>query len=1199
MSLEQQTISQDVLLEKYAKGDETSEDAIFKRVADGLSKAEAPKDQAKYSQIFYENMKKGGIGAGRIMSSAGTDIKATLINCFVQPVGDCIQGSDDDGLPGIYDALREAAETMRRGGGVGYNFSHIRPKNAFVKGTHSYASGPCSYMDVFDASCRTVESAGARRGAQMGILRIDHPDILEFITAKRTPGRWNNFNVSVGVTSDFMNAVANNESWDLVHKAEPSKKLVEAGAFYSEATGTWTYETVQAIDLWDAVMRSAYDFAEPGIIFLDNINQDNNLYYCETIEATNPCVTGDTRLATQFGLIKAIDLYNDGQELSVTVDNRSLDGDKGVQIRSAKPMFLTSASAEVFEVTTAAGYSIKATAWHDFYCQRGKIKLSELQVGDSLLIQSGKGQFGQNGSYDLGKLIGLITGDGHFTHRGENQTAAAIGLWGDDMVLADDVISTVNQLISGQSRNGRRHEVSACDVPDRNMVSIKSTQLARVLDGLYDFNANTKLRVPEVVWSGTEGCVRGYLRGLFQADGTVNINEKSLACSVRLSSSEEALLTDVQQLLANFGIYCSISLRRKQGERLMPDGHGGDRMFLCKDNFEIIIDGESRDRFMAEIGFLLPQKNEKYLSWANGKQLLKSQRFESKIISIESVGFEPVYDTTQPDHNAVIFNGLVTGQCGEQPLSPYACCDLGPVILTKFVRDPFTADASFDWASFEEVVAVQVRMLDNVLETTHWPLEEQKVEAMNKRRVGVGFTGLGDALIMLGIAYNSEDGCAFGRQIAKVMRNNAYLASVQLAIERGPFPLFDAQKYLDNGHSFASRLPDHIKDLIRKHGIRNSHLLSIAPTGTVSLAFADNASNGLEPAFSWFYDRKKRMQDGSHSMYRVEDHAYRVYRELGGDVNNLPPAFVSALEMSVNDHLAMMKAIQPYIDTSLSKTVNIPADYPYEDFKNVYMQAWEAGLKGCATYRPNNILGSVLSVAAPVEESKPEPQALEDNLQNIDPNKVVIEKRPEGALNAVAEKLSYYTKEGKKSLYLNISFMPVEGVLGGKKVVVDRPVEFFIPVGQAGESQQWISSAMRLLSLAARGGMLSRALNDMRKVVDNQSIRLGEKAKEDGTLIPQFHDSEVAAIAFAIQRILIKRGLMNEDGEPLVKLSADIIRDVDANAALVASSEIQKEVESVNTVMAGKKCPECGAHAVIKKDGCEYCTSCGHIGSCG
>ena len=239
------------------------------------------------------------------------------------------------------------------------------------------------------------------------------------------------------------------------------------------------------------------------------------------------------------------------------------------------------------------------------------------------------------------------------------------------------------------------------------------------------------------------------------------------------------------------------------------------------------------------------------------------------------------------------------------------------------------------------------------------------------------------------------------------------------------------------------------------------------------------------------------------------------------------------------------------------------------------------------------------SVAAPAKEKKPEPQALEDNLQNIDPNKVVIEKRPEGALNAVAEKLSYYTKEGKKSLYLNISFMPVEGVLGGKKVVVDRPVEFFIPVGQAGESQQWISSAMRLLSLSARGGMLSRALNDMRKVVDNQSIRLGEKAKEDGTLIPQFHDSEVAAIAFAIQRILIKRGLMNEDGEPLVKLSAHITSDVDANATLAASGETQKVIESVNTVMAGKKCPECGAHAVIKKDGCEYCTSCGHIGSCG
>jgi len=283
-----QPISIDVLLEKYAKDGERDPDVIFQRVARGLAAVESAEKRVEVERLFLENLRNGAIGAGRIMSAAGTDIQATLINCFVQPVGDCIQGFDEDGFPGIYEALKQAAETMRRGGGVGYDFSRIRPKGAEVKGTASIASGPCSYINVFDQSCSTVESAGARRGAQMGVLKIDHPDIFEFITAKRTIGRWNNFNVSVGVSSAFMEAVANDQEWELVHKAKPSKELLAKGA-YQRDDGLWVYRKVDAKEIWDAVMKSAYDFAEPGILFLDNINRDNNLSYCENISATNPC----------------------------------------------------------------------------------------------------------------------------------------------------------------------------------------------------------------------------------------------------------------------------------------------------------------------------------------------------------------------------------------------------------------------------------------------------------------------------------------------------------------------------------------------------------------------------------------------------------------------------------------------------------------------------------------------------------------------------------------------------------------------------------------------------------------------------------------------------------------------------------------------------------------------------------------------
>ncbi|MBV1733298.1 MAG: adenosylcobalamin-dependent ribonucleoside-diphosphate reductase [Hydrogenophaga sp.] len=798
-----QPISQDVLAEKYLKPGETGLEDLYRRVARALASVEKEAERAEWEQRFLDNLHAGAIGAGRIMSAAGTDIQATLINCFVQPVGDAIQGVDAEGYPGIYEALREAAETMRRGGGVGYDFSRIRPKGAEVKGTHSMASGPCSYINVFDQSCSTVESAGARRGAQMGVLRIDHPDVMEFITAKRTPGRWNNFNVSVGVSDAFMEAVGNDQPWELVHKARPGKTLLDKGA-YQRGDGLWVYQTLAATELWDTIMKSAYDFAEPGILFLDKIGTDNNLHYCETIAATNPC--------------------------------------------------------------------------------------------------------------------------------------------------------------------------------------------------------------------------------------------------------------------------------------------------------------------------------------------------------------------------------------GEQPLPPYGCCDLGPIILTRFVKNPFGFGGVpvFDFESFEQAVAMQVRALDNVLDVTFWPLEQQRAESAAKRRIGVGFTGMGNALAMLCVRYDREEGRAMAAQIAERMRNAAYLASVELGKEKGVFPKFDAEGYLAPG-TFASRLPEAIKKAIRKNGLRNSHLLSIAPTGTVSLAFADNASNGIEPPFSWMYRRKKREADGSTSEYAVEDHAWRLYRELGGDVDQLPDYFVNALAMSAGEHIAMMEAVQPFVDTAISKTVNVAADYPFQDFKSLYQKAWRANLKGMATYRPNSILGSVLDTGSAATDAKadaaPAPAA------PVDPMRTVIESRPKGALSAVADKIEYWTQEGHKTLYIVVSFLPVPAAEGNG--TVERAIEFFMPVGQSGESQQWITSTMRMLSLAARGGFLGRALSDMRKVAwDRGPVRLGTYQKADGTHVPMWHDSEVAAIAYALQNIIARRAQLG----------------VVAAAPAPAMPEL---TGMPSGVMAGKKCPECGAHAMIRKDGCDYCTSCGHLGTCG
>jgi ribonucleoside-diphosphate reductase alpha chain len=285
--LTMQPISHDVLLEKYAQAGETTVAEVQGRIASALAKAEARHQRRQWAERFAWAQQRGFIPAGRIASAAGSGLGATLINCFVQPVADAIRGRMD-GRPGIYTALGEAAETMRRGGGVGYNFSLLRPKGALVKGTGGHSSGPLSYMDVFDCSCATVESAGFRRGAQMAVLDVAHPDILDFITAKGSAGRLTNFNLSVGVSDAFMQAVLADDPWQLLHTAEPGAAQKSAGAWQSD-DGRWVYRQLPARQVWDAIMRATYDCAEPGVLFLDRIASENNLAYCETIAATNPC----------------------------------------------------------------------------------------------------------------------------------------------------------------------------------------------------------------------------------------------------------------------------------------------------------------------------------------------------------------------------------------------------------------------------------------------------------------------------------------------------------------------------------------------------------------------------------------------------------------------------------------------------------------------------------------------------------------------------------------------------------------------------------------------------------------------------------------------------------------------------------------------------------------------------------------------
>jgi ribonucleoside-diphosphate reductase alpha chain len=940
LSLIPQQVSIDVLLEKYAKGEERSIQDVRRRVARALAAVES--DPEGWEPLFFEALENGFIPGGRINSAAGTALSATLINCFVQPVGDSVS-EVIDGKPGIYVALMEAAETMRRGGGVGYDFSSIRPHGALVRGTQSSASGPVSYMRVFDRSCETVESAGARRGAQMGILRCDHPDIEEFIHAK-DKGDLKNFNISVAVTDAFMQAMEAGGDWDLVHPVRPGRKA--AGEPERQAAdGRWIYDTVKARDLWKQIMESTYDHAEPGVIFIDRVNADDNLSYIEGIEATNPC--------------------------------------------------------------------------------------------------------------------------------------------------------------------------------------------------------------------------------------------------------------------------------------------------------------------------------------------------------------------------------------GEQPLPPYGCCCLGSVNLTPFVTGAFTPNARFDFDALAKVVKVAVRMLDNVLNVTVWPLPQQGEEARNKRRIGLGFTGLGDALIMLGLRYDSEQARSMGAKIAEAMRDDAYSASVDLAREKGAFPFLDAEKYLAPPR-FASRLPERVQDGIRTHGLRNSHLLSIAPTGTISLAFADNAANGIEPPYSWTYQRKKREADGSQKVYDVEDHAWRLYRHMGGDVTKLPPQFVTALEISALDHMRMVAVVAPFVDSAISKTVNVPEDYPFDDFKDLYLEAWKAGLKGITTYRPNGVLGSVLSVTPQVEApndldtsdtdrrirldaapmpalsslrwpSRPQMTAgnpawtymvespagqfaiFVGHVDNGDPHAFEVwvngNEQPRG-LGAVAKTLSMDMRAQDRAwLRAKLDIlsrtagddafdcpMPPDGALarmpstvaafarivnwrveqlGGLTPRDDRsPVldalfarkepktgtdgtmswsvdvlnatsgddfvlilkELVLPSGQRRPYSVWMAGSYprsldglcKLLSLDMRvidpawiGMKLRKLLSYAEPLGDFMARVPGEERQRNWP-------STVAYVAQLMIHRYAMLGVLDERGYPIDEMG--VLEKPEAN---------RERAPGDLRVLPGKRCPECGNGAVIRKDGCEFCTACGAVGACG
>ena len=722
--------------------DSTVEDT-WRRIASDLARVE--EDPAQWEEKFYEALEDFKfLPAGRITAGAGTARKVTLFNCFVM-------GTIPDSMGGIFDMLKEAALTMQQGGGIGYDFSTLRPKGALVTGVAADASGPLSFMDVWDSMCRTIMSAGSRRGAMMATMRCDHPDIEDFITAKSDAARLRMFNVSVLITDAFMEAVKSDGQHDLVFDGQ-------------------TYKTVSARGLWDKIMQSTYDYAEPGVIFIDRINRANNLGYCETIAATNPC--------------------------------------------------------------------------------------------------------------------------------------------------------------------------------------------------------------------------------------------------------------------------------------------------------------------------------------------------------------------------------------GEQPLPPYGACLLGSVNLARLVDNPFDDAAQLDEAALADLVGTAVRMMDNVVDASNFPLEAQAQEARAKRRIGLGVTGLADALLMVGQRYGSDAAVTQTEDWLHQIARAAYLASVQLAKEKGAFPLFEAEPFLASGAM--EKMDSDVRDAIREDGIRNALLTSIAPTGTISL-YAGNVSSGIEPVFAYAYTRKVLQKDGSRSEEEVVDYAVQMWRDKFGDTE-LPDYFVNAQTLAPADHVKMQAAAQNWIDSSISKTINCPEDISFQEFKDVYLQAYELGCKGCTTYRPNAVTGSVLSVSESSDEA-PESDQGADVIYMSEPL-----DRP-AALDGNTYKLRW--PDSEHAIYLTVN----DVVINGHR----RPFEVFINSKNM-EHYAWTVALTRMISAVfRRGGDVSFVVEELKAVFDPRG---GAWIK--GKYIP----SILAAIGGVIEQHMIAIGFLEGEG-------------------LGLKHDPQSQVVNLDGGK-GKACPSCGQYDLRMIEGCMTCGSCGY-----
>jgi ribonucleoside-diphosphate reductase alpha chain len=1016
----------------------------------------------------------------------------TLMNAGgeLQQLSACFVMSPDDDLSDIHETAKKAAEVFQSGGGVGYGFWQLRPFGDAVGSTGGIASGPITFMRTYDQLCETIAQGGTRRGAQMGIMRVSHPDVIEFIHAKnkdvslahtlrlndpddytyttfsealeearelidengRVPkhlrnaveGHLSNFNISVGITDDFMDAVRNGEEFTFTNPRteEPHIATAETKEMYGrydlgEYVEVGEPLSIPAELIFERIVSGAHENGEPGVIYLERVNKEHSFDVEEhpdhRILATNPCVTGDTLISTERGMIPAEELYEQGVATDVIVDGRISED----AVKEASSVFKTG-EKDIYTLTTEEGYELRLTADHRVMTDDGWIEAQELVAGDTVHIVNRKGEFGQYGTAEEGRVLGWLVGDGHLKH-GEER--AVLNFHDEDCEISDNFAEDVNNIVRspvgnanydvGVSQIQRSEAYRGADAQEQRVRSTRLYELAEEV-GL----TGDKHQVPDAVYRGTEEMARGFLQALFTADGGVQGNvEKGV--SVRLSSSDRGLLVDVQRLLLNFGIASKLyDDRREAGTKFLPDGNGGEKEYDVRAQHDLVVAKDNLVRFCDEIGFLLESKNEtlrqRLDEYDRGPY---SDRFEATVELLERDGHEAVYDLTEPETHSFVANGLVVHNCGEQPLEEHEACNLGHINLSTLADtnapdwrvwseqhgdeydsqaaaiDAFLEEA-IDYEEFDTRIAYGTRFLENVVTMSDFPVEEIEQTVRDMRKIGLGIMGLAQLYIQLGIKYGSEEGNEVARQLMTHINHGAKATSHDLATERGSFNDWDESKYADPmayESWFEHQTGEDAADWIEGFPIRNHNVTTIAPTGTTSMV--GNTTGGCEPIYNVAY--YKNVTDdvqGDEMLVEFDDYFLRVLEANDIDVeavkeeaqeqmatnqfdgveglstvpNSIGELFVVTSDVTAKQHAAVQCACQAGVDSAISKTVNAPNDSTLEDAKEVFEWVYEHGGKGVTYYRDGTRSKQVLTTRADNADFADETEAAETLVAQIE-----------------------------------------------------------------------------------------------------------------------------------------------------------------------------------------------------------------------